>query len=172
MSALNYIQIEDDDNASVYSMQSLALDPPEPTKMPAIDEEKQLTTTAPARYAAIQSTETPSTKAGFLNHPAIQSRLGLIYMVLSTVMFCMSGMSVKALYKSAQPMPTLELVFIRGLFGGFGGMWLLKVNSIGQYYGPPGTQHLLLFRGVFGFVYLILILGLLFWDITPSWSSR
>ncbi|KAL2912341.1 hypothetical protein HK105_208188 [Polyrhizophydium stewartii] len=67
---------------------------------------------------------------------AAHVRRGLLYMLLSTVVFCGMGMCVKAIALGSEPLPTLEVVFLRGLFGVLGfaalvlGYWTLTTLSV------------------------------------------
>jgi hypothetical protein len=73
------------------------------------------------------------------------SRIGLLYMIISTILFCTSSMSIKALYKNSEQLPTLQIVFIRGCLGSIVGLMLLYKYNIGHYMGPIGTRKLVFY---------------------------
>ncbi|KAI8924168.1 hypothetical protein BC831DRAFT_513565 [Entophlyctis helioformis] len=94
---------------------------------------------------------------------SIEPKLGMIYMILSTVAFCAMGMSVKAIAMGDERVPTLEVVVLRSLIGALCSSWLVWYGGInGGLLAPPHMRSLLVVRGVLGFVGL----SLGFWTLT------
>ncbi|KAI8903293.1 hypothetical protein EDD86DRAFT_231042 [Gorgonomyces haynaldii] len=87
-----------------------------------------------------------------MEHPLISKRLGLVYMLLSTVLFSLSGMAVKGLYSSGEPLPTLEIVALRSITGGLTGLYLIKRGGIRGAEGQWSVRILLFLRAFFGFL--------------------
>ena len=94
--------------------------------------------------------DTPSAQS----EPWYRRSIGLIYMILANVMFSAMGLTIKALSKSSERIPVLELVAIRGSIGFLLCLGLMWREGIKEYFGPPETRKLLLIRGLAGFTSL------------------
>lgn len=86
--------------------------------------------------------------------PWYRRSIGLIYMILANVMFSAMGLTIKALSKSSERIPVLELVAIRGFLGFLLCLGLMWREGVKEYFGPPETRKLLLIRGLTGFTSL------------------
>ena len=91
-----------------------------------------------------------------------QKHKGLIFMVLATLMGCFLNISVKAISKSAEKLPVLELVIIRGILGSLITLSMMYFQKVDSWMGPADAIQLLLLRGLFAFLGLSFNLFALF----------
>lgn len=129
---------------------------PEPIFLTEGDEEALLDQSMPVAYStdclkqpdddvehAVESHEPEQALEPLTFGQKIQKQIGLICMILSTVVFCLLGMAVKAISLSNQPVPTMQIIVVRGLLG-----WLITVGMMwyrgipNMWFGPPGCRSL------------------------------
>jgi len=78
---------------------------------------------------------------------------GILYMLLSSALFGLMGLVVKVLSTSSNPISSVELVFFRSIFGVlvlFASFYHIPNSKLG------GKPWLLIFRGLIGFVALLM----------------
>lgn len=86
--------------------------------------------------------------------PWHKKNIGLIFMILSTLSGTLLNLSVKAISKSDERLPILELVIIRGILGSLITMSMMYYQNISKWMGPLDTYKLLFLRGLFAFLAL------------------
>lgn len=86
--------------------------------------------------------------------PWHKKNIGLLFMILSTLSGTLLNLSVKAISKSDERLPILELVIIRGVLGSLITMGMMYFQQINKWMGPPETYKLLFLRGLFAFLAL------------------
>jgi hypothetical protein len=82
-----------------------------------------------------------------------EKNIGVIYMILATLSGTINNLTVKAISKSDERLPVLELVIIRGVLGSVavaGIMYYQNINCA----GPADAFNLLVMRGLFAFMAL------------------
>ena len=95
----------------------------------------------PPRFSSSKCKEWVLQRTSKVKERAIE-KIGLIYMILSTVVFCGMGMSVKGIALSGERIPTLEIVLLRGGIGTIISIGLLLTTRGEHPLGPQGTRLL------------------------------
>jgi hypothetical protein len=94
--------------------------------------------------------------------PWYQPHIGIIYMIISVAFASSIGFAIKALSKSDERIPVLELIVIRGCIGFLIALGLMCYYRIPNWFGTKETLYMLLVRGSTGFIAVVLS----FWTLT------